>query len=276
MSDTAGGLCPNRHPCWEETEPTPQDVTDTEEEHEDEPSEEVIVDALPIEFLGLVTFKTGTKFEKTEIGGLSAIAYDAESDVYYVLSDDRGRPDDARFYTVSIDLADGALDDGDVVFDSVTFLIDEEGKTVKDGTYDTEGIAFSAGRLFISSEGDAGMYPSKDPGVSEFALNGERIGQFSIPEKFLPDGFGRVGIRENKAFEPLAISPDGQTLTTAVENALVLNGPMATYDDESFCRLIQFDTTTGLPTAEYVYVTGYFRITVCQSGVRDLRSLVRF
>lgn len=227
------------------------------------------VEPAPVEFLGMVTFETGTKFERTEIGGVSAIAYDAKNDLYYVLSDDRGRPDDPRFYTVRI-----APDGSEVTFEAVTFLVEADGKPVKDGTYDTEGLVLWNGTLFISSEGIAGMIPAMDPGISEFTLAGEHIAQFTLPEKFLPDGHQKTGIRDNKSLEALTLSPDGTILTTAVENALVQDGPAATYEDESLSRLIQFDFATMLPTAEYVYVVGRIPVDATTSGDNGLPELI--
>ncbi|MEE4195151.1 MAG: esterase-like activity of phytase family protein [Anaerolineae bacterium] len=208
-------------------------------------------DPAAVELLGMTVYKTGEKFEGTEIGGLSAITYDSDQDVYYVLSDDRGRPDDPRFYTVSI-----AADGSEVTFEAVTFLLDVTGKPLKANTIDPEGIAFADGQIIVSSEGDADNYPPVNPSVTLFALSGERISEFILPEKFLPDGFGKTGVRGNKAFEALTLSPDASTLTTAVENALVQDGPIATTDTESFSRLIQFDTAALQPIAEFVYITG--------------------
>ena len=65
-------------------------------------------------YLGGDTFSTGWTFKNTAVGGLSAISYDADRDLYYVLSDDRSEHDPARFYTVRIPVTDGRM--GEVEF----------------------------------------------------------------------------------------------------------------------------------------------------------------
>ena len=68
-----------------------------------------------LQFLGEEILPTGLQFMGTEVGGLSSIAYDADSDSYYVISDDQSVIDPARYYTLDLDVADGNLDPGDVV-----------------------------------------------------------------------------------------------------------------------------------------------------------------
>ena len=52
-----------------------------------------------LQFLGEEILPTGLQFEGTEVGGLSSIAYDADPDRYYVISDDQSVIDPARYYT---------------------------------------------------------------------------------------------------------------------------------------------------------------------------------
>ncbi len=167
---------------------------------------------IELEFLGEVTFPTGFTFFDTEVGGLSGITYDRFNEVYYTLSDDRGNRDDgvpARFYTATIDLSDGSLDDGDVTFAAVTTLSGADGLPFPPGGIDPEGIAFtSASTLFISSEGDVnGPDDVLNPFVNEFSLAGQQFKELEIPEKFLPafdENSEQVrGIRDNLAFESL-------------------------------------------------------------------------
>ena len=77
-----------------------------------------------VEFLGEVVVPTGAEYGGTEIGGLSSITYDAGRGVYYALSDDQGnRPtgDPVRYYTIAIDVSDGSLDAGDVIFTEIMY-----------------------------------------------------------------------------------------------------------------------------------------------------------
>ena len=52
---------------------------------------------LELRFLGQQIIPTGTRFQDTEVGGLSSIAYDKRRHVFYALSDDQTN---VRFYTL--------------------------------------------------------------------------------------------------------------------------------------------------------------------------------
>jgi hypothetical protein len=208
------------------------------------------------ESLGLVIFETGYMFEDTEVGGLSGIAYDSHRGVYYALSDDRSETNLARYYTVGIDLSDESLDDGDVVFLDVTTLLDKNREPYAEGSLDPEGIALPRpGQIFISSEGDANGDPPIDPFVDRFNPDGKQTKAFPVPYKFLPDGSGDFGIRDNLAFESLASSPNQKYLYTATENALEQDGPASGIDQESLSRILQYDLSPGRPMNEFVYIT---------------------
>jgi len=205
-----------------------------------------------LEFLGQVTLATGFEFMGTVVGGLSGLTYDAAGDRYFAISDDRSQINPARFYTLTIDLADGSLDDGDVQFTDVTTLLDASGMPYAEFSLDPEGIALvDAGTLFISSEGD--VTRDIDPFVDAFELTGQQLASLPVPDKFLPDGSS--GIRNNLAFESLTVSPDGRFLYTATENALVQDGAAAGVDDGSPSRILVFDLATGQPVKELLYET---------------------
>ncbi len=57
---------------------------------------------LELRFLGQQVIPTGTRFQETEVGGLSSIAYDKRRHVFYALSDDQTN---VRFYTLRIDVS---------------------------------------------------------------------------------------------------------------------------------------------------------------------------
>jgi hypothetical protein len=204
-----------------------------------------------VESLGVVTFPTGTMFANTEVGGLSGIAYDARRDAYYVISDDRIVP---RYYTITIDLADGSLDEGDVLFQDVTFLSDKRGESFPEGALDPEDIDLPRrGALYISSEGDADADPVIDPFVNRFNLKGKLVGRLPIPAKFLPNPEGTKGVRDNLAFESLTSTPNRRFLYTATENALVQDGPVASLTSGSPSRVLKYNLNRKRRVAEYVY-----------------------
>jgi len=211
-----------------------------------------------VEFIGEVTFPTGFTFEGTQVGGLSGIAYDRFNNVFYSISDDRSQFNPARFYTLSINLSDGRLDNGDVTFQDVTTITDENGQPFALNSLDPEGIAFSErGTLFISSEGERSASRLIDPFVNEFSLQGQQFNELPVPDRFNPAGTGAndPGIRNNLAFESLTITPNQRFLFTATENALVQDGPAATLTNGSPSRILQYDLQTGEAVGEFLYIT---------------------
>lgn len=213
-------------------------------------------DVAGIEFLGEVTLPTGAQFDGTEVGGLSGITYDKAAGVFYAISDDRSQIDPARFYTLTIDLADLELDPGDVAFTDVTTVKDASGTPFPALSLDPEGIARAPNGLYISSEGEAkpGVRLTA-PFVNRFGLDGQQSSALPVDPRFLPTADRSSGIRDNLAFESLTVTPDGKTLYTATENALLQDGPAATRESGTASRIVRYDVATGDETAEFVYIT---------------------
>ncbi|MEH1888204.1 MAG: esterase-like activity of phytase family protein [Nostoc sp.] len=213
------------------------------------------VEVSSIEFIGEATLPKGLIFKKTEVGGLSGITYDAKNNLYYAISDDRGKKATARFYTLKIGLSKGELQKGKVLPVSVTTLLNKNGQTFRPGEIDTESIALNnKATVFISSEGDAGKLIN--PFIKEFSLSsGKEIKTLSIPNKFLPDKSSKKGIRNNLAFESLTITPDKKHLFTATENALIQDGVAAKPNIGSPCRILQYNLLNNQPEKEFLYQT---------------------
>jgi len=207
------------------------------------------------ELLGIATVSSGATFDETRIGGLSGITYDPQRDLYWVISDDRGRHAPARAYQVAIDLSDSRLDQGDVTFQERIFLRQPDGELFYDGTLDPEGIEWlGPDELFIASEGDAGLGTLFEPFVNRFDESGGQTAVLPLPAYFLPERRMRRGIRDNLSLESLTTTPDRRTLYTATENALRQDGPRSSLNHASPARLLAFDRAGGKPAAEYVYL----------------------
>ncbi|WP_066423649.1 esterase-like activity of phytase family protein [Anabaena sp. 4-3] len=203
---------------------------------------------------GRIQFLDPVTGNNTTVGGLSGITYDPVEQVYHAISDDRSNINPARFYSLTIDLSDGSLNNGDVSITRVTSLLDENGDPFAANSLDPEGIAWTDnGTVFVSSEGDANN--SIAPFVREFSLAGGQLQNFVVPEKFLPQA--NQGIRNNLAFESLTLTPDQRFLFTATENALIQDGETANATDGSFVRIIQYDLTGTVPQVvkEFLYQT---------------------
>ncbi len=209
-----------------------------------------------IDLLGQVVFPTGTTYNSTVVGGLSGITFDPATGQYLAISDDRSQSNPARFYTLDIDLADGALGAGDVQFTAVTELKRADGSTYPALSIDPEGIALGPnGTVFISSEGEANVAAGRvfAPFVNQYRrADGVLVAELPVPSAYTPTP-PTSGIRNNLAFESLTISPDGKTLVTATENALVQDGPAATTTLTSPSRVLVYEQ--GKPKAEYRFDT---------------------
>ena len=154
-----------------------------------------------VELISEARLPTGLIYQNTELGGLSGITYDEKNKVYYAISDDRSQKADARFYTLKIENSPVRVNP-DI---AVTTLLQKSGDPFAPGTLDPEGIALSdRGTLYISSEGDRDR--NIPPFIKEFSLNGQQLKTLTIPEKFLPDPDNQKGVRNNLAFESLAIA----------------------------------------------------------------------
>ncbi|MBD2361866.1 esterase-like activity of phytase family protein [Anabaena minutissima FACHB-250] len=236
------------------------------------------VEISSIEFIGEATLPKGLSFQKTEVGGLSGITYDAKTDLYYAISDDRGQKAPARFYTFKIELNKGYLQNGGVIPVGVTTLLNDNNQPLPANATDTEGIAVTRDEtVFISSEGDVNRLVA--PFIKEFNLaSGQVIQTLPIPQNFLPNNNGKQGIRNNLAFESLTITPDNQSLFTATENALIQDGVIAEPNIGTSCRILQYSLHNNQPEKEFLYqtepVTSFFNPTgKFASGLTDLLAL---
>lgn len=234
--------------------------------------------ATVIDFIGQAKLPTGLIYENTEVGGLSGISYNPEQQVYYALSDDPSDKNQARFYTLKIDLISGSLSETGVSVIGVTSLLTETGKPFTKDTLDPEGIAFSGNSIFIASEGN--LYQNIPPFIQEFSLKGEWLTALPIPETFFDsNGNNNRGVRYNLAFESLTLTPDKTYLFTANESALIQDGENANLDQGTPCRILRYNLSTNQPDAEFLYVTdplansSFFAQNLDRQGLVDLLAI---
>ncbi|MBV5275933.1 MAG: esterase-like activity of phytase family protein [Lamprocystis purpurea] len=213
------------------------------------------VAGLNLAFIGEAVFPTGYQFAGTEVGGLSGIDYDPRRGTFVAISDDRSQIDAARFYRLAIDLTDGQLASADVRFLDVTTLLDETGAPFAPSSLDPESIriARDGKSLFWTSEGDAGNLIA--PFVRQMTWGGRFVRELRTPEKFAPTADQSAGIRNNLAFESLTLSPGGDRLFTATENALYQDGPAASLATGSPVRVLEYGPPNKQPLREFIYQT---------------------
>ena len=218
-----------------------------------------------LEYLGQQIMPTGTLFNSTVVGGLSGIDYNAASQRYFAISDDRSASSPARFYSLTLDLAQFTRSANPgfagVAFQTVTTIQRPDGSAFPTNQVDPEGLRINPanGNLLWTNEGQRAAAGLQNPSVREMTPGGAFVRDFSVPAYYAPSGSvagnqpGDLGVFNNLAFESLTVSTDGRTLYTATENALVQDGPAAAVGLGSPSRILAFDLATGAAGAEYVY-----------------------
>uniref|UniRef100_A0A0G4ICP7 Phytase-like domain-containing protein n=1 Tax=Chromera velia CCMP2878 TaxID=1169474 RepID=A0A0G4ICP7_9ALVE len=215
-------------------------------------------------FIGSVEFPSGTKVDGVTLGGLSALTFDADRNVWYALSDHRGVGIPSKFFTFSVNVSDGSLDEGDIVFSSSTTLKNPDGTDI-DRSLDTEGITQdSEGFLWISSEQNE---DGRVPEIFQIFVNGTATGkEIPIPERYIGVNH-TVGVRKNLGHEALANSflidwdtgadAGAKVWVAGVEGALTQDGEEANLINGSLARVFfksaPADSHTDPP--EFVYLT---------------------
>lgn len=213
--------------------------------------------AWTVRYIGQQILPDGYQYAHTTVGGLSGIDYDSANERYFAISDDRSERHAARFYSLKIDLAkfNTRADPGHqgLSFTGMAVLRNEQGQPYARRGVDPESIRLAPGanRLYRADEG--GAVDGVPPAVVEMDLAGGFRHSLPIPEHFLPT-HGR-GVRDNLAFESLAVTPSGTRLIAATESALIQDGPKADASQGSPCRVLVFDLDRRVAVAEYVYLT---------------------
>jgi hypothetical protein len=213
--------------------------------------------AMTLSFLGDLNIPTGAKFEGTDVGGLSGLAFDPIDDTLYVISDDRSDHQPARYYTAKISVTPGRIQFEPT---SITTLLQKNGSTFPKGKIDPEAIALlSPHHIFVSSEGNGHLDPRVMPAIFETDGAGKVLTSLSVPEKYLPESTGPQtrGVVDNCAFESLALTPSHQSLFTATECPLVQDDTPSTFEKGSLSRILQFHLQGNhrIPAAEFLYAT---------------------
>ncbi|MDT5015495.1 MAG: hypothetical protein QOD39_1655 [Mycobacterium sp.] len=211
-------------------------------------------------YLGQMQLEPGATFDGTVIGGLSGLSYDPESQLYYMVSDDRSETNPARFYTARITLSGNGVDV--VEFDSTHPWLDKDGKPfppLNAGASppvppDPEGIAFDGRRhqLYWSSEGERDGAVLLDPWVRIATLDGAYVGEFALPP-VLHMSDGPTGPRQNRALEALTLTPSGRYLFAGMEGPGYNDGELPTESNGALTRVTRFDVETRAATAQYAY-----------------------
>ncbi|MEY4517516.1 MAG: hypothetical protein RLZZ499_115 [Cyanobacteriota bacterium] len=221
------------------------------------------------------------QFQDTVVGGLSAIAYNRQEDLFYVLSDDRGQRSPARFYTFKLEVqqSNQQIQIDSFKPENVTFLLNEAGEKYLPGTIDPEGLTLSPrNTLFISSEGD----PTKDiaPFIAEYELaTGKKLSDLPVPPRYLVNQKSQ-GIQENLSFESLTINRTGLPedpfrVFTATEAALLQDQSLEEQAQTKVRFLHYVVNPVGKPivVAEHLYLLDPAPVEIISNGLTELLAL---
>jgi len=213
-----------------------------------------------LKFLSEYDVANGKQFQETTIGGLSGIDYDANNDMYYLISDDRSAINPARFYTAKIHIKENRIDSVEFIN---TIALLKDGKTYPNTkqdpshTPDPEEIRYNPikDEIVWSSEGerkpDNNVF--EDPSVIAVDRDGNYKDRFELPANMHMQKTEN-GPRQNSVFEGLTFSSDYKYLFVSVEEPIYEDGPRAGANDSTaWIRIIKFDTEKRKQVAQYAY-----------------------
>ncbi len=216
-----------------------------------------------LKFLDEYDLPYNLQYKNTTVGGLSSIDYDAQNDVYYLISDDRSEINPSRFYTAKISLVSKQINSIKMV--AVTTLLQENGQPYPDlkkhtkQTVDPEAMRFNpkTHQLIWSSEGERivkqGDTVLIDPSVNAVFTTGKFSSTLSLPNN-LKMHATESGPRRNGVLEGLTFADNYKILYVNLEEPLYQDGPRADLTDVNpLIRIYKFDWKTKQNTAQYAY-----------------------
>ena len=195
------------------------------------------------------------QFKNIPVGGLSALSYDPEKDIFVALSDDKGQRGPPRFYELQLN----KMEKGkryELKIKAQVFLHNRMGRQLV--PVDPEGISFfESDRIFISSEGVQMPGLTAPPAVFLFDSQGKWLSSLPIPDIYWPEDsaqLGKWGVKENKAFEALAVDPEQNQLWLATESSLHQDEKLVdNSENKKYIRISRFDINTKNIDAQFMY-----------------------
>src|SRR5436190_21748780 len=204
-----------------------------------------------LHFLGSYEIPYDLQYNKTTVGGLSGIDYDAKHNLYYLICDDRSDENPARFYTAGIFFTQNGIDS--IVFKGVANMLQKNGslypndKQDRYHTPDPEAMRYDPvkGQLVWSSEGER-IVKEKDtllvnPSIIFIRPDGKFIDSLPLPANLIMQTTEN-GPRRNGVLEGMSFADNYKTLFVDVEEPLYEDGPKADVrDNNAFIRILKFD-----------------------------------
>lgn len=218
---------------------------------------------LSLQLVDVYTIPHDFNFKETTVGGLSGIDYDATSNSFYTISDDRSDRQPARFYRFQVSFSDKKIDT--VVFLEVTSILQPDGKvypSAKENPLlapDPEAIRYhpKTKELVWTSEGERWFNGKdsllQDPAIHFISRSGKHMRTLDLPVGLKMQKTDK-GPRRNGVLEGATFSDDYQQLFVSLEEPRFEDGPQAGLTpNNSWLRIYAFHTKDGKNMAQYAY-----------------------
>lgn len=191
--------------------------------------------------------ETGRVFNKSQIGGLSGIAFDAKTNTLLSISDDAW-VDQPRLFEFDFQLTEKSFS---VTPKNVIYLKNSKNKNFLTGTIDFEDLTLAGNEIYASSEGNKFSLLKVHPEIYVYNREGKFIRFIDVPEKFINKD-NKSGVRENMSFESLTSTKEGDVLFVANEQGLLQDAEVTTKEAGSTVRIIKYKNDQAV--AEYPYL----------------------
>lgn len=216
-----------------------------------------------LKYIGGYEIPFNFKYRNTTVGGLSGIDYDAISDIYYLISDDRNDHNPVRFYTAKIFFTQNGIDS--LIFIDVINILQSKGNIYPNRTQepfknpDPEAIRYNQikKQLVWCSEGERVIKATDtvlvNPSIIFINTKGNYIDSFALPASLKIQAIEK-GPRRNGVLEGMTFADNYKTLFVNTEEPLYEDGPRADLaDNNTFIRIFKFDVAGKMNTAQYAY-----------------------
>ena len=216
-----------------------------------------------LKFLHSIEIPFDLEIKNTLVGGLSGIDYDAKTNLYYLISDDRSMYNAARFYTAKIHIAADTIKE--IAFENVVSFKNETGENYSNWekkpatSIDPEDLRYNPKKKTIvwSSEGARVLADTfsvlQNPAIQTATLDGNFVNNYVLPSN-LSMQKEEKGPRSNGVLEGITFDKKYRTLYSNIEVPLYEDDTEATTTKGGLIRIYQYDVKSRTNTAQYAYL----------------------
>lgn len=216
-----------------------------------------------LKLLNSIEIPFNQEFKNTLVGGLSGIDYDANNDLYYLISDDRSIYNVARFYTAKINISNNTIKN--INFENVVSFKNETGENYSswekkpETSIDPEDLRYNpkTKNIVWSSEGARVISDTfsvlQNPAIQTATIDGNFVNNYFLPNNLRMQK-DENGPRSNGALEGITFDKKFRTLYANIEVPLYEDDSEATTSKGGLARIFQFDVKSKNNTAQYAYL----------------------